>query len=222
MLHRATPRLRGNTTGRTGEIGAVTVTAAGKFVFGDWLDMHLEYLIVAVALWTIYIVTRRRSNPSVLRRWGFTTAGLAEAAVLSALALLAGAGFCVVYAVVTRTGIVSWNLVVLLALYPIWGLVQQFLLVALVADNVMAIRKERSQEFAVVMFAALLFSAIHFPEVPLMIATFFLGSATTLIFFRTRNIWMPGVLHGWFATLFYFLVMEVDPLEPLLAVAFGR
>ncbi|TVQ17519.1 MAG: CPBP family intramembrane metalloprotease, partial [Spirochaetaceae bacterium] len=78
----------------------------------------------------------------------------------------------------------------------------------------------RSQEFAVVMFTALLFSAIHFPEIPLMVATFFLGSATTLIFFRTRNIWMPGLLHGWFATLFYFLVMEVDPLEPLLAVAF--
>jgi hypothetical protein len=140
--------------------------------------------------------------------------------MLSSFALLVGGGFCVLYAVFGGDPIVNWNLALILLLYPAWGLIQQFLLVALLADNVMALRGDRSQEFVVVMFSALLFSAIHFPETDLMIATFFLGAATTLIFFRTRNIWMVGVLHGWFASLFYFLVMGYDPLAPMLEAAF--
>jgi hypothetical protein len=206
--------------GRSGELAAAAVTAAGKFVLGDWLGMALEYTIGAIAFWIIYVVLRHKSNSTVLKRWGFRSDGLGEASFLSGLALLAGGGFCVVYALLSDGGIVNWNLALTLLLYPAWGLIQQFLLVALLADNVMALRGERSSEFVVVMFSALVFSAIHFPETPLMIATFFLGATTTLIFFRTRNLWTVGVLHGWFATLFYFLVMGHDPMAPLLQAAF--
>ncbi|MFW5686246.1 MAG: type II CAAX prenyl endopeptidase Rce1 family protein [Spirochaetota bacterium] len=215
------PKLRESLRGRTVELVAAATTAAGKFVLADWLGLQLEFTVGAIAFWVIYVVLRHKANPTVLQRWGFRRGRLREAALWSGLALLGGGGFCVVYALVAGGAIVNWNLALTLLLYPSWGLIQQFLLVALLADNVMALRRERTPEFVVVMFSALIFSAIHFPETDLMTATFFLGAATTLIFFRTRNLWAVGVLHGWFASLFYFLVMGHDPLEPLLRAAFG-
>lgn len=215
------PKLRESLRGRPFELIAAAVTAAGKFILADWLGLALEYTVGAIAFWVIYVVLRHKANPTVLARWGFRREGMERAAIMSGAACAAGAAFCIGYALATGRGIVNWNLALILLLYPAWGLIQQFLLVALLADNVMALRRERTPEFVVVMFSALVFSAIHFPETDLMIATFFLGAATTLIFFHTRNIWTVGVLHGWFASLFYFLVMGHDPLAPLLAAAFG-
>jgi uncharacterized protein len=212
--------LRGSLRGRRTDLVAAGATAAGKFVLSDWLGMQLEFTVGAIAFWIVYVFLRYKANASILKRWGFRTEGLREASALGGIALATGTAFCVVWALVFDTAIVNWNLALIMLLYPAWGVVQQFLLVALFADNVMALTRERGPEFVVVMFSALLFSAIHFPETDLMVATFFMGAATTLIFFRTRNIWAIGVLHGWFASLFYFLVMGHDPLAPLLRAAF--
>ena len=221
MPHAYRPKLGESIGCRKLELTAAAATAAGKFIMADWLDLQLPYTIGAIAFWVSYLVLRHKSNPTVLRRWGFSRNGLGEASLLCALAFLVGGGFSVGSALAGSGAIVNWNLALILLLYPAWGLVQQFLLVALLADNVMALRREQTPEFVVVMFSALLFSAIHFPETELMIATFFLGATTTMIFFRTRNLWMIGILHGWFASLFYFLVMGHDPLAPLLQAAFG-
>ncbi len=219
MRHIQLPSLRESPRGRAFELCAAAMTAAGKFVFTDWLEYQLPYTVGAIIFWAAYVMLRHKADESVVRRWGFRHAGLREAAVLSGLAFLAGGGFCVGYALISGEALVNWNLALLLLLYPAWGLVQQFLVVALLADNLMALMRERTPEFVVVMVAALVFSAVHVPETELMIATFFLGTATTLIFFRTRNLWMVGLLHGWFATLFYFLVLRHDPLTPLLEAA---
>ena len=40
-------------------------------------------------------------------------------------------------------------------------------------------------------------------------------------FFRTRNIWISGLFHGWYATVFYHFVMGEDPLGSLLRAAFA-
>ncbi|MFW5742275.1 MAG: type II CAAX prenyl endopeptidase Rce1 family protein [Spirochaetota bacterium] len=221
MRHIRLPKLRESLRGRATELVAAGITAAGKFILADWLGLDLAYTVGAIAFWASYVVLRHKANPTILQRWGFRKAGVCEATVLSGLALAAGTAFCVLYAVFAGGAVVNGNLALILLLYPAWGLIQQFLLVALLADNLMALTRERTPEFVIVMVSALAFSAIHFPETDLMIATFFMGAATTLIFFRTRNLWPIGVLHGWFASLFYFLVMRHDPLMPLLEAAFG-
>lgn len=219
MRHIQLPTLREERRGRALEIAAAAVTAAGKFVLADWLDLQLWYTVAAIIFWTTYVLLRHKAAPSVLKRWGFQRAGMREAAVLSGMALLAGGSFCVAYAIVTGEALINTNLVLIFLLYPAWGLIQQFLVVALLADNLMALTHERASEFVIVMVSALIFSAIHIPEPGLMVATFFLGATTTLIFFRTRNLWIIGILHGWFASLLYFLVLRHDPLAPLLEAA---
>ena len=212
----ATRALRARRRGRPVELAAAALTAIGKFTIADWLGYQLEFTLGAIAFWVIFVLLRHKADPSILRRWGFTRARLGEASLLCGIAFVASAAFCVIFGLVSGNTLINWNLALLLLVYPPWGMIQQFLLVALLADNLMALTRERSSEPAVAMLTAVVFAGIHFPETPLMIATFFLGATTTLIFFRTRNIWLIGVLHGWFATLFYFLVMGVDPIGPLL------
>jgi hypothetical protein len=202
-------------------LGAVAVTAAGRFIFGEWLNLDFYYVIGACLLWAVYVGLRYNWNESVLRRWGFTRRGFRRGMLLTAPYAAIGIGFCVVYGIASKNAIVNWNLAILLLLYPIWGTIQQFLVVALLADNAVALSGEKVSETAAVLGAATLFAAIHVPETPLVFATFYLGIVTTSVFFRSRNIWAAGIFHGWFATLFYYLVMGEDPLGGILHAAFG-
>jgi membrane protease YdiL (CAAX protease family) len=213
--------IRESQRGRAFELSAAAVTAAGKFVLGDLLGLGLSFVIAACLFWFGYVIVSVGRDRSVLDRWGFTRRGTAragrEAAPFAALAL---AGF-VVYGLVTGRALVNGRLLILLAAYPIWGTIQQFLVVAVVADNAVALSRGRVPEWVAVLLAALLFAAVHLPVYPLVIATFFLGIMTTVLFFRTRSMWVPGILHGWYASVFYHFVLGEDPLGSLLSGAFA-
>lgn len=221
IVREVLPKLRESLRGRPAELVAVTATAAGKFVFGEWLALDLYYVVGAVLFWAGFVAVRHARNPSVLHRWGFTRNGFRRGMRMTAPYAAIGIGFCVVYGLISGGAVVNWNMAFLLLLYPVWGTIQQFLVVALLADNVVALSGERVSETSAVLSAAVLFAAIHVPETPLVFATFYLGIVTTSVFFRSRNIWAAGLFHGWYATLFYHLVMGEDPLGSILAAAFG-
>ena len=207
--------------GRVFEMVAAVCTAAGKFVLSDWLGYQLHFTIAAIAFWAGYVTLRHSWNPTVLKRWGFSRAGLKTGLVLGAGVFVVGLTVSLLYGLIAGSSLLNWNLGLLLLLYPVWGVVQQLLVTCLFADNVMVLSRGKVSPFVVVMMAALLFSAAHVPDRELMVATFFLGITTVLIFFRTRNLLAVGILHGWFASVFYFFGMGQDPLAPLLAATFG-
>ena len=214
------PKLRETTRGRVFELVAIMATAVGKFALGGLLNLGLYYVVVACVFWTGYVLLRYRWDRAVLSRWGFNRHGVAAGARMIAPFALATLGGFIIFGLVTGRAETNWNTVVLLATYPIWGLVQQFMLVALLADNVAALSRERVPEWATVLLAACIFALVHLPVLPLVVATFFLGLITTTVFLKTRSIWVPGVFHGWFATVFYVFVLGEDPLGSLLPVAF--
>ena len=211
---------RETTRGRIFELAAIIATAAGKFLLGDLLGLGLYYVVLACAFWIGYVLLRVRWERSVLLRWGFTRRRiLTGLAIIGPVAAASLAAF-VVFGLLTGRAVVNLNFLVLMALYPVWGTVQQFMVVALLADNVAALSRERVPEWAAILLAAVLFALVHVPVYPLVCATFALGFVTTATFFRTRNIWVPGVFHGWYATVYYHFVMGVDPLGCLLQGAF--
>lgn len=209
--------LRESLRGRGFELGAVVVTAAGFVVFG----LSFLYIGVASVFWLSYVLARYRWDRDVFARWGFRRAGFRRAMRLTLPFAAVGLGFCLLYGLVSDAALWSRDLVMLLVMYPPWGVVQQFLVVALVAENLIAFGRGRIGEPAVVVITAALFAAIHIPEYPLVPATFFLGLVTTSVYFRTKNLWVPGLFHGWFATLFYFLVMGKNPWSELVVGGFG-
>src|ERR1700704_1483286 len=116
---------------RVFEIIAVVITALGKFVFMDFLKLWLPFVLTAIAFWTCYLFYRHHRNPGAIRYWGFRTDNFLKVVRtmlpfgIFSLALFFYIGFY------QDTINITWHIIPILILYPIWGIIQQFLLIAL-------------------------------------------------------------------------------------------
>lgn len=185
------------------------LTGLGNFVLAEWLDLQLVFIVGACLFWLGFVVRRAHADPEILARWGFTARDFGRSlALLAPAAMLAMAGF-IAYGIWIGGPTLHWHIVLIMLLYPVWGLVQQFLVVALFAGNLQ--RRARISERRIVLLTALLFAAAHAPSLPLAAAAFCLAAVTTTVYFRTRNLWALGLFHGWFATGLYFFALGRNP-----------
>ena len=198
------------------ELAAVLVLAAGKFVIGDLLGLHVWFAVAAGILGIVYIASRLRHTPGLIESWGFSRSNLKVtfAIVIPITALAVAAALW--YGLASGKAIFHWHMIPVLLLYPAWGTGQQFLLVVLVAGNLDRITRGHLSRFFVVLCTALLFSLLHIPVPTLMLITFFMGGFTTALFLRYRSIWALGLFHGLFATGIYYFVLGEDPLRGFL------
>lgn len=213
------------------EVGAVLATGAARFIVAEWLDFDLFFIVCAIAFWIGFVLVRTRSEPGVLRRWGFTwrwndqqariflpyfAAVLAACFLLFRIPALGAPGT----AAAGPDGLVVANLVTTLLLYPFWGVVQQFIVVAMIAGNVGLIVRRPSRRGPIAVLATgILFALAHLPSPGLVALGFLLGTVATSTYLRWRNLWIIGLFHGWVATFFYYLVLREDPWEAIVALA---
>ncbi|SDM31714.1 hypothetical protein SAMN05421823_11267 [Catalinimonas alkaloidigena] len=101
------------------ETGAVLGTALGKFVFLDYLQWRLGFVLVIIVAWTAYLLYRRQKTSGVLRHWGFRTdnLGVVLRRVLP-FGLAAVAAFFIV-GYVRGTVHLTWHVFPILVLYPL-------------------------------------------------------------------------------------------------------
>ena len=193
------------------EISAVVLTAIGKFVFMDYLGWRFPFVIIAIIAWTSYIIYRNQTKTGVIKYWGFRTDNFKT---VTRRVLPFG-----LFAVIAFIGIglyqdtinITWHIIPILILYPIWGIIQQFLLIALTAGNIQDLKGQNLDKGIIILFSALLFAAIHYPFGWLMIGTFILAAFYGLIYLNERNIYVLGLFHGWLGGLFYYTVLGRDP-----------
>lgn len=95
--------------------------------------------------------------------------------------------------------------------YPIWGTIQQFLIIGLVAGNLNEMDRGHSNNALILIATAVLFAGVHYPERWLILGTFVLALFYGYIYFRQRNVYVMGILHGWLGALFYYTVVDRDP-----------
>lgn len=212
----ATPAVCNRT--RVCEMLAVLLTGIGKFIFVDWLGYKLGFIVAAIIGWALYVYVRHRSRPGVLRYWGVRGDTFRKSffrllpPAAAAVALFAAVGYA-------RGALVwSWHLLPVLLLYPVWGVIQQFLVVGLVAGNLSDFAGRRFSRAGVVAVTAAVFSSVHFPALLLAAGTFILAVVYTLVYLRTRNLWALGLYHGWLGAFFYFFVLGRDPWQEVIAV----
>lgn len=201
------------------EVAAVLVSAAGKFVFIDWLKQDVWFALVAGGAWIGYIIARIRRQPGLIHSWGFSSKNLWQSAVLVTPVTLAAMAGAVVYGITSGQALLHWHMGVIFLLYPAWGVIQQFLLVVLVAGNLDRMSRGRLPRLLIVLPTALLFAIVHIPVPTLMVITFFMGCFTSAMYLRYRSVWALGVFHGLFATALYFFVLGQDPLQGFLQIA---
>lgn len=191
------------------EVSAVIATGILHLVFIEVFQANAWFIALAIVCWTIYIAFRIHRDDSALSSWGFRSINLRKTLITSSI-VVAIAIFAMI-AISKGKLFFHWHMLPLLLLYPIWGLIQQFLVQAMVVNNLTMISDRRSFRWMVTILAAVLFGLVHIPDLELMAATFCLGLAFTPIYLSWRNLWPLGIYHGWLGVLFYFWVLGRDP-----------
>lgn len=195
------------------EILAVVLTAVGKFIFMDFLNWRLPYVVFAVISWTIYIVYRQKQFNGILKYWGFRMDNFKEALKLMlSFGLLSIIIFFVIGSYQNTVNL-TWHILPLLVTYPIWGSIQQFLTIGLIAGNLNEFKNKRLSKLSIIFITALLFSVVHFPSIWLMIGTFILALFYGYVYLKIKNIYAMGLFHGWLGALFYYTVVNRDPFQ---------
>ncbi len=202
-----------NTKTKLLEVGAVVLTAVGKFIFMDFLNWRFPYVAFVVIVWAVYVIRKRRKSPELMKHWGFRMDNFKKA-----LRWVLPFGL---FSVVVFLGIgywqgsinATWHIFPILITYPIWGTVQQFLLIALIAGNLRDAHIRGLKDWQIILGCAFLFSGVHYPSVWLMAGTFLLALFYGFVFLKERNVYVLGLFHGWLGAIFYYTVVGTDPFE---------
>jgi len=185
----------------------------------ETLDRPQHAFNLAVALaWGAYLLWRLIATKGAARAWGLTRCGFGLA--LRDASLLAAVGLVPLLAYGWAQGRLPppATLWLVMGLYPVWGLGQQFGLQALITRNLRALLPQAGARVPV---AAVLFSVAHFPNFVLMGLTFAAGLGFTWVYERHRNLWALGIVHGVLGALAYYLVLGQDPGVEIMGMLKG-
>ena len=204
------------------EISGVLLTALAKFLFMDYLNWRFPFVVSAIVVWAMYVIYTSRRKEGLLKYWGFRKDNFSA---VTRRVLPFGLFAVIVFLTIgffQGSINISWHIIPVLIFYPIWGIIQQFLLIALVAGNLQDMKGLKLDSFLVILFSALLFAAIHYPSIWLITGTFFLAIFYGFIYLKERNIYVLGLFHGWLGALFYYTVLDRDPfLETFGKLIYG-
>ncbi|MEM7574966.1 MAG: CPBP family glutamic-type intramembrane protease [Bacteroidota bacterium] len=192
------------------ELLAVVLTAVGKILCMNVWELRLPYIIVVLLAWTAYVVWKRRQSPQAFSDWGLNFDGFfTTLKELLPWAVLLVFSFGI-YGRLSGKMMVSWHILPIFLLYPIWGVLQQFLVLNLFGKNLKDSLKGQMPLWAIVCSTSLLFGLVHYPFLLLIGATFLLALVYTTLYFRGRNLIALGFYHGWLATFFFYWVLGRD------------
>lgn len=193
------------------EISSVFLTGIGKFVFMDLLQWKLVFILIALFCWTAYVIYQNRRLPGILEYWGFRTDNFSLVMkMILPFGLFSVIAFFIIGFWLTTINM-SWHIVPVMILYPIWGAIQQFLVIALVAGNLNDFKNLRVNKTIIIFITAALFGLLHYPFYWLILGTFVLALLYGFIYLRSRNLYVLGLFHGWLGALFFYTVVGRDP-----------
>ena len=124
---------------------------------------------------------------------------------------------------VALMGYAAWNdrliwsshMIPILLLYPIWGVIQQFLMMSLIGGNLQAMNKPN---WLVIIVTSTMFAIVHYPSWILVGGTFFLSLFYIRIFMKWPNLWALGLFHGWLGCFFFYWILNRDPWLEFVAM----
>jgi membrane protease YdiL (CAAX protease family) len=202
------------------EILAVLLTGVGKLLFMDLLNWRLPFIVFAIIAWTAYVIYRSKQFHGILTHWGFRTDNFKEVMLkLLPFGIFAVVSFFLI-GYIQNTIIISWHIIPILILYPIWGVIQQFLVIALVAGNLQDLKNNKLSSYTIILLTAVLFGLIHYPYYWLIAGTFILALVYGYIYLKARNIYVMGLFHGWLGGLFFYTVVNRDTFEEVFLKLF--
>lgn len=159
--------------------------------------------------WGLYISKRVKDQKGILREWGFRLDNLKSILKTVVPFGILALTVCFLIGYVQSTINLNWHLIPILLLYPIFGILQQFLLMALVAGNLQSL--DRFSTPTIILTSSLLFGLLHYPDWWLVFGTFLLALFYSYVYLKNRNLYVLGIFHGWLGGIFYYTVVNKDP-----------
>lgn len=193
------------------EIFGVVLTGTGKFVFVDYLNWRLSFVLVTIILWSAYVFFRFKKDKHALKDWGFRTDNFKSISKFLLPFVVISMILFWVIGYLQGTINLTWHIIPLLITYPIWGSIQQFLTIALLAGNLKDLKAAKINKTLIIFITAVFFSIIHYPVGWLMAGTFVLALFYGYIYLKVKNIYALGIVHGWLGAIFYYTVVNQDP-----------
>ncbi len=187
-----------------------------ELAVSGWIA-RLYNAIVSVAF-IGYLVWRARRSKGAVRAWGMRTDNFWPALQAQMVFGAVGAVTLIGFGVVTDSLALPKTFWLTLALYPIWGIAQQFALQSLIARNVAGFL---SSPLAIAVVASALFSAAHYPQIELVVLTGAAGVPLTWIYRRFPNLWAVGIVHAILGSLAVYIVLGMDPGSVILEFLTG-
>lgn len=115
------------------DVSTVIATGILHLVFIEVFHAKAWFIVLAIAGWAIYVAVRVHSESSTLGFWGFRSINLRNTLIASST--VATIAIFAMIPISRRALFIHWHMLPLLLLYPIWGLTQQFLVQAMVVNN---------------------------------------------------------------------------------------
>ena len=168
-----------------------------------------SFALVAVTL-AVYAVYLVRSRTHTLRSLGFRRDNLRAGAFPVASCTAFAAGGVVVWALARDEALWSRDVLLLLALYPVWAVVQQLAFQGLLHRGFMALVPIPALQ---VLGTAGAFACVHAGNSLLVALTFVAGLGWSLLYRRWPNLWLLAASHTLLAALAYPLVLADAPLS---------
>lgn len=203
------------------EIMGVFLTGIGKLLFMDVLKWRLPFVVVTILVWTAYVVYRYKKDKQVLKDWGFRWDNFSS--VLKMVLPFALVSVVVFFVVGYFRGTLNmtWHILPILISYPIWGTIQQFLIIGLFAGNLNELKSINFNKPFILIITALLFAIVHYPILWLILGTFVLAIFYGWLYLKKKNIYVLGLFHGWLGALFYYTVVGEDPFKDVFLTLFN-
>jgi len=192
------------------EIAAVLATGFMKYIFMDWLNLRTFYIGVACIFWSVYIFKRYRNNKQILQHWGFRKNHFKQTFHFLIPFALIMVAVIVWYGISYNAIFLNWHIIPVFIFYPAWGIIQQFLLLALIAGNLRSLPTLKLSKVQIILLTSTVFALVHYPSLPLMVFTFFMELVFAVAYFKWRNLWSLGFYHGWVVSLLLFFVLGRD------------
>lgn len=200
------------------EIIAVSITGVLKFVFMDWLELRVFYITAAILFWVLFIYRQYRNTPNIQKYWGFQKLNFKQSFLLLLPFGLLFMACTVIYGFRHETAFLNWHIIPIFILYPLWGVIQQFVVIGLVAGNLKSLTTTKLTNWQIAFVVSLLFTIVHYNSIPLMIYVFVMEFVFIHVYFKWKNLWSLGLYHGWASSFFLFYVLERDLWNELLKI----
>ena len=210
------------------------------YLFIMWINILIETLLISVSLltfcysskqsfltismlsWGSYISSQFYIKENYAREIGLTIVGL-EGAIHYVVLFF----YLILYPVVIHLleypvyqSFTYWDFwVSLLLLYPIYGWFQMYLFQSLVTLRISQNLKLVLNSFPAIIYIlcnSVLFGIIHLGDRKLVVLTFIMDIYYTYYVIETRSILMLGPLHSFFATGYYYWILEKRVVRELL------